>query len=322
MDIPWEDVRIFLAVAEAGSVSGAARQLRVGQPTVSRRLSLLEHRLGATLFRRSVKGVALTADGERLVPAARKMAEWAGEVGRVAESPGQGPRGLVRVTAPPHLSHDFLAPFAGMLAAREPGIRLEVLSSIELLDLARGEADLALRTRPPADPDLVLVRTFTFEARVYVSAALAARLPRRPTIAQVPWIAWAPPYDAVSPNPELRALAPGLVPAFTSDNFLVHLAAAEAGVGAVALVLPRHPLLRPRALVPLPIDLGPHGRAALHLVCARSALDIPRVRRVADLLVAELERTERDGGAARAPASRSPPPRRPRKGRPRAAPRS
>lgn len=294
MDIPWEDVRIFLAVAEAGSVSGAARALRVGQPTVSRRLALLEHRLGAALFRRSVKGVALTAEGERLVPAARKMAEWAGEVGRVAESPGQGPRGLVRVTATPHVSHDLLAPFAGWLAEREPGLRLEVLSSIEHLDLARGEADLALRTRPPAQADLILVGSYTFQARVYVSEALAARLPHRPTLAQIPWIAWAPPFDAVPPNPQLRELVPGYTPAFTSDNYLVHVAAAEAGAGAIAMVLPRHGLMRRRALVPLPVDLGPHGRATLHLVCARSALDIPRVRRVADLLVAELERAEQD----------------------------
>lgn len=301
MDIPWEDVRIFLAVAEAGSVSGAARALRVGQPTVSRRLALLEHRVGAALFRRSVRGVALTAEGERLVPAARKMAEWAGEVGRVAESPGQGPRGLVRVTAAPQVSHDLLAPFAALVAARAPGIRLEVLSSVEFLDLARGEADLALRGRPPTDPDLVLVRSFEFRARVYVAEALAARLPRRPALAELPWIAWAPPYDAVPPNPQLRALAPGLVPAFTSDNFLVHVAAAEAGVGAVAVVLPSHPLLRRRALVPLEVDLGEHGRAPLHLVCARSALDIPRVRRVADLLVAVLEEAEAGGAAAKAP---------------------
>jgi DNA-binding transcriptional LysR family regulator len=309
MDIPWEDVRIFLAVAESGSVSGAARALRVGQPTVSRRLALLEHRLGAALFRRSVRGVALTAEGERLVPAARKMAEWAGEVGRVAESPGHGPRGLVRVTATPHVSHDLLAPFAGWLAEREPGLRLEVLSSIEHLDLARGEADLALRSRAPSQADLILVGSYAFQARVYVSESLAARLPRRPALADLPWIAWAPPFDAVPPNPQLRELVPGYTPAFTSDNYLVHIAAAEAGAGAVALVLPRHRLMRRRALVPLPVDLGPHGRATLHLVCARSALDIPRVRRVADLLVAELERAEReerdDRGAAREPSRRA-----------------
>lgn len=294
MDIPWEDVRIFLAVAEAGSVSGAARALRVGQPTVSRRVAQLEHRLGAALFRRSVKGVALTAEGERLVAPARKMAEWAGEVGRVAESPGQGPRGLVRVTATPYVSHDLLAPFAGWLAEHEPGLRLEVLSSIEHLDLVRGEADLALRSRPPAQADLVLVGSYTFQARVYASEALAARLPRRPALSEIPWIAWPPPYDAVPPNPQLRELVPGYTPAFTSDNYLVHVAAAEAGAGAIAMVLPRHRLVRRRALVPLAVDLGPHGRGTLHLVCARSALDIPRVRRVADLLVAELERAEQD----------------------------
>lgn len=290
MDIAWEDVQLFLAVAEAGSLSRAAKALRIGQPTVSRRLAALEYRLGAQLFRRSVEGAALTSAGERLVAPARRMAEWAGEVGRVAESPTQAPRGLVRVTASPFMSHDFLAPFAGWLSQKEPGLRLEVLSAMEYLDLARGEADLALRGKPPAQADLALVHQKTFGAGVYVSRALAARLPKKPKLAEVPWLAWAPPWDTLAPNPQLRALMPDFTPSFTTDNFLVMLAAAEAGAGAIVLTLPQHRFARHRDLVPLPVELGPYSKATQYLVCARSALDIPRVRRVADLLVAELDR--------------------------------
>lgn len=290
MDIPWEDVQLFLAVAEAGSLSRAAKALRLGQPTVSRRLAALEYRLGAQLFRRSVQGATLTGAGERLVAPAKRMAEWAGEVGRVAESPSQAPRGLVRVTASPFVAHDFLAPFSGWLSQKAPGLRLEVLSGMEYLDLARGEADLALRAKPPAQPELTVVREVTFGVCAYVSRALAARLPRRPKLADLPWLAWAPPWDTLPPNPQLRALLPDFAPTFTSDNFLVLIAAAEAGTGAIAMSVPKHRFARPRDLVPLPIDLGPYSRSTLYLVCARSALDIPRVRRVADLLVAELDR--------------------------------
>src|SRR5512140_280737 len=99
MDTPWDDVRLFLAVAETGSLSGAAQRLRIGQPTVSRRLAALEYSMGAKLFLRSVNGASLTVAGERLLAPARKMAEWAGEVGRAAESTDQSPRGLVRVTS-------------------------------------------------------------------------------------------------------------------------------------------------------------------------------------------------------------------------------
>ena len=293
MDIPWEDVRLFLAVAETGSVSGAARRLRLGQPTVSRRLAALERALGEALFRRSVSGTALTAAGERLLVPARRMAEWAGEVGRTAERAGGAPQGLVRVTAPPIVAYDFLAPFAAWLSRTHPGLRLEVLAAMHYLDLARGEADLALRPREPKQPELALVHTLELAHAVHVARALARRLPRRPELAEIPWITWSPPYEDLPPNPQLAELVPGHVPTFTSDQILVQLAAAEAGAGAMVLPRIRHRFSRASSLVPLAVELGPYAKGALHLVAARSALDIPRVRLVADLVVAELRRVER-----------------------------
>ena len=73
----------------------------------------------------------------------------------------------------------------------------------------------------------------------------------------------------------------------------MQLAAAEAGVGAIVLPLLRHRFSRPTALVPARVDLGPFARGALHLVCARSALDVPRIRLVAQLIEAELRGVER-----------------------------
>lgn len=290
MDIPWDAVRLFLAIAEEGSVSAAARRLRMTQPTLSRRLRELEDAVGEALFRRSVSGTALTTAGERLLAPARRMAEWAGEVGRAADRAGGGPQGLVRVTAPPLVAHDFLAPFAAWLAAREPGLRLEVLSTTAYLDLARGEADLALRGRRPGQPELTVVHTVEVANAPHAAPELAGRLPRRPRLEELPWIAWAPPYQDLPPNPQLAALAPGHLPAFTSDDILVQLAAAEAGAGVMVLPRIRHRFSRQTRLVPLPVDLGPHARGQMHLVAPRSALDVPRIRRVADLLVAEMKR--------------------------------
>lgn len=288
MDIPWEDLRLYLAVAETGSLSGAARRLRIGQPTVSRKLAALEYQLGCSLFRRSVEGAVLTSAGERLLGPARKMAEWAGEAGRVAERRDEAPSGLVRVTAPPFVCFDFLAPFAGWLRHKQPGIRLELLSSVSYLDLHRGEADLALRFRPPAQAELKKVATRVHDNGVFVAKSLAARLPKRPRIGDLPWVAWAPPFEDLPPNPQLRALAPDVVPVFTSDNFLINLAAAEAGVGAIVLPREAHRFSRASRLVLLPVDLGQHARSETHLVCARSALDVPRIRLVAELLATEL----------------------------------
>lgn len=290
MDIPWDDVRLFLAVAETGSVSAAARRLRLGQPTVSRRLAALEYALGAKLFRRSVEGTALTTAGERLLSPARKMAEWAAEVDRASESRDRELRGQVRVTAAPGLAFEFVAPFAAVLKQRHPGLRLEVLASMQNLDMVRGEADLALRIRPATQPELVTVESLRFPNAVFVAKELAAKLPRKPRLADVPWVAWAPPWDSMPPNPQLEAAIPGFTPAFASDSFLVNLGAAEAGLGAIILGRVRHRFSRPTRLVPLNIDLGPFNQGELHLVAAKSALDIPRVRIVAELLVQELKR--------------------------------
>ncbi len=267
-------------------MSAAAKRLKVGQPTISRRLQFLESEVGAPLFRRSVAGAHLTAAGERLVPHARKMAEWAAELERAAGAAESKPQGLVRVTAPPGVAFDFLAPFAGWLQRSQPGLRLEVLSTISYLDLSRGEAELALRMRP--SPDLVTVASLTTRVAVHVSKSYAATLGKKPKLEALRWISWAPPFEDTPPAPQLRALIPNFVPAFTSDSFLVQMQAAYSGVGAMVLGTARSRHSPPRPLVPLDLPLGPYGKAELHLVATRSALEIPRVRAVAELLAEEL----------------------------------
>ena len=288
MDIPWDDLQVFLAVAEGRSMSAAARRLRLGQPTVSRRVAALEHRLGYALFRRNVEGVLLTAAGDRLLAPARRMAEWAGEVTRASSSVDHKPEGLVRITAPPGVAWDFVAPFAAWLHHKHRAIRLEVLSDTRFFDLGRGEADLALRTKPANQADLVTVASFEHANAIFGAKDYVARLARRASLSDLDWICWAPPYEDLAPNPQLATLVPGFVPAFTSDSFLVQRQAAEAGLGVMALGDWRHRFARPTSLVPLKFDLGPHARSATHLVCAKSALEIPRVRLVAEALAAEL----------------------------------
>jgi DNA-binding transcriptional LysR family regulator len=290
LDISWEDLRLFLGVAEAGSLSAAARVLRVGQPTVSRRLAELEDTLGYALFRRHAGGARLTAAGERLLAPARKMAEWAGEAARTAAQGQTAPEGVVRVAAPPGVGFDFVAPFAAWLRGKHPRIRLEVLTGVHHLDLARGDADLALRTRAPTSEDLTVVTTLRHENAVVATREYAAKLPRRYGFADVGWVAWAPPFEDVPPNPQLEALIPDFRPTFTADNYLVLLRAVECGLGATVLGQVRHRFARTTPLVPLALELGPHAHGEMHLVCAKSSLDISRVRRVAELLEEELRR--------------------------------
>lgn len=295
MNLPWDQIQLFLAVAETGSLSAASKRLGVGQPTVTRRLQQLEHDLGYALFRRHANGVSPTSEGERLLEPARRMAQWAGEVTRTAAKADGAPSGVVRVTAPPGVAFDFLAPFAAWLATEHPKLRLEVLSAVEYLDLARGEADLALRFRaPPPGGDLISAASLRHPVAAFVSERYRRSLPENFTASDIAWICWAPPFEQVPPNPQLEALVPGFKRAFTSDNYLVQLRAAEQGVGAMVLGNLRH-RFSSSTLVPLDLDLGPHAFAELHLVAAKSALDISRVRTVAHLMAEALGMSPADG---------------------------
>jgi DNA-binding transcriptional LysR family regulator len=124
-----------------------------------------------------------------------------------------------------------------------------------------------------------------------VSKSYATKLPRKPRIADLDWIAWAPPFEDVTPNPELAAAIPDFRPAFTSDNYLVQWRACEAGLGAMIAARVRHRFSMPSTIVPLETDLGPYATSTLSLVCAKSALAVPRVRVVADLIAAEFARS-------------------------------
>lgn len=288
MNDSWDDVRVFLAIAEAGSLGKAARALGVAQPTMSRRLSELETSYGFRLFRRTATGVLLTPRAERLVAPARKMAEWATEMKRAVDDPRGAPKGVVRVTAAPGVAVDFVGPFAGALKRKHPGIVLEVLSAVNLLDLSRGEADLAIRNVSRTTGDLVQLAVLEQEVAFFAASEYAAALPKGYGYGDVDFVAWSPPFDSLPPNPQLAAAVPGFTPSFTSDNFLVQVAAAEAGLGAIALSRTGHRYSRKTGLVPLDLDLGPSAKARIALVAARSALSIPRVRLVADMLIAEL----------------------------------
>lgn len=289
--IPWDDVQLFLAVAEAGSLSGAARLLRTTQPTVSRRIAELEETLGEPLFVRAVDGVSPTSFAERLLEPARRMAESAAELTRAAEGAETAPQGVVRITAPPGIAFDVGAPFAAWLRAKLPAVRLEIVSTVAYLDLARREADLALRLAAPTTRDLVTLAQLDLTVGAFASPAYARSLPKKYGPADVAWIGWAPPFEHLAPNPQLAALIPGFSPVFTSDDYLVQLRAAEAGIGALFLARVTHRFAR-RALVELDIDLG-DIKSTLHLVAAKSALAIPRVRAVAELLAKEIEGAER-----------------------------
>ena len=287
MNLRWDDLRLFLAVHEQGSLSGAARMLKLGQPTLSRRIAELEETVGEALFDRKSQGARLTATGQKLLPAVQSMAEWASEAALSVTTQAHLPEGKVRIAAPPGIAYEIIAPLAVEIRRQHPKIWIEVLSGIETLNLGRGEADLSLRTRKPTDDDLVCVDGVSSTMRAYVSAAYAEKLPAKPTLADLDWICWAAPYDSIQGNQELSAQIPNFKPAFTSDDFNVQVAACKAGVGAMVLPQVLHHyagLHELDSLQELDIDLGPAAVGSLYLVCHKRHRHLPKVQLVMDFI--------------------------------------
>jgi molybdate transport repressor ModE-like protein len=152
----WNDLRHFLAVARYGSTLAAARALGLSQSTVHRRLAELERRLGRDLVERHPTGYRLTETGRTLLPAAEAVERAVLALEQQSEHLGADPTGIVRLTCPePLVSRIAENGLLDRFQARHPGLSVEFVMSDRYLDLARGEADVALRSGEPMDPDLV-----------------------------------------------------------------------------------------------------------------------------------------------------------------------
>ena len=290
MKLRWDDLRLFLVVYEQGSLSGAARVLKLGQATLSRRIAELEESIGETLFERNNQGISLTTTGLKLLPASQRMAEWANEAELSVKKQTYLPEGKVRIAAPPGIAYEVLVPLAVKIRQQFSQIQIEILSGVETLNLGRGEADLSLRTSKPTAIDLVCVDEVASTLHVYVSKAYAAQLPSHPGLADLDWICWAAPYDNLQINQALKQLISNFKPAFTSDDFLVQIAACKAGAGAMVLpeVLHRYTSLHKlQELHELDIDLGPEAVGILYLVCHKRHRYLPKVQLVVDFISRE-----------------------------------
>ena len=143
--LDWDDIRYFLAVARDGSLSRAAGTLGVTQPTVGRRISALQRRLGATLFTPSGSGRTLSPSGRRLLPHAERMELEGLAAERVSSGRDEGLRGKVKITASEWLIGSVLGPMLRPFLALHAELELELIADVRHLSLAHREADVALR---------------------------------------------------------------------------------------------------------------------------------------------------------------------------------
>ena len=147
----WDDVRIFLAVARAGQILGAARRLELNHATVSRRVAALEDSLGAKLFRRLTTGSELTPAGERFLAVAERME--ADMIAARSELAGgdEAISGTVRIGAPDGFGVAFLASRLGALTAQHRDLKVLLVPEPRSFSQSRREADIAITTVRPSE---------------------------------------------------------------------------------------------------------------------------------------------------------------------------
>lgn len=144
----WDDLRVFLALAREGSLTGAARRMRAGVATVSRRIERFEAALGVPLFLRHQSGYSLTDQGMALLPRAEAAEEALAGLRREAGEQDQI-RGHVRIASIESLITPLLVSALAPLMGAHPGLDVEILFSTQAVNLHRRDADLALRMLRP-----------------------------------------------------------------------------------------------------------------------------------------------------------------------------
>jgi DNA-binding transcriptional LysR family regulator len=154
-EFDWNLIKSFLAVAEGGSLSAAARALTSSQPTIGRHIGELEQSLKITLFERTANGMALTDAGSQLLENARRIANETASFSLAATGRSQEIAGTVRVTASEIVSHFLLPPIVRRLREAEPQLQIEIVSSNAVQNLLTRDADIAVRMVEPAQAELI-----------------------------------------------------------------------------------------------------------------------------------------------------------------------
>jgi DNA-binding transcriptional LysR family regulator len=279
----WQDLRHFATLAREGSLSAAARRLKVDHATVARRVASLEAALGLKLVDRRARTYALTADGRNIARIAERMAEIAFDLDRVARGAQVGLAGPVSISAPPTLAASLIAPRLAELHAAHPGIRVRLIGEKRSASLSRREADVAVRLSRPTEPNLVARRVGRLAFALYASPAFL-RAHRSPDYR---FIAYDETMETAPQERWLQRVAGERPVVLRASDLEVQREAAKAGLGIAAL--PRFFGDREPGLQALEEDRSKIARE-VWLVVHRDLQRAPLVRAVLDFLAGCLGR--------------------------------
>ena len=284
----WNDLRFFLAVAREGSTLAAAKVLDVSQPTVQRRLSALEESVKRKLVEHHPTGYQLTEFGKSLLPHAEDVERSIAALQRQLMSGGQELSGTLRVTCPEGMASRLLAPLIESFRAKYPELRVDLIMTDRRLDLAKGEAEVAVRMYDPGDESLIARKVADAPWAIYASRTYIKRYgrpQRQEDLDHHAVIEFSGEMAQIQASRWLRSAAPRATVAARGNSMLGVLAAVKSGAG----------------LAPLPILLGggeedlepllgpiPEIESKIYIVMHSDLRRTARVRAFCDFVAAEI----------------------------------
>ena len=288
----WDKLRIFHAVASAGSFTHAGQMLTLSQSAVSRQISALEEEITTPLFQRHARGLTLTDEGELLYTAVSDVLARLAEVEEALKNVQEAPRGTLKITASHGIGTYWLLPRLEEFLIECPEVEVHLVMEDRELDLAQREADLAIRMRAPVQADLIQRKLFAVHYHMYGSkqyleghgtpqtiedlgdhTIIAYGETAAPEIRDINWL-----LDVTK-----RVTKPGAKGRFVRINNVTGiLQATEAGIGLAAV--PDYVAAeRPHLVRVLPEIPGPTFE--VHLVYADALRQSKRVAAFRDFLV-------------------------------------
>lgn len=277
----WNDLRIFLAVARAGTLGGAAKRLGQTQPTMGRHIRRLEQDLGQTLFQRTSDGFVLTDEGAAALAHAERIEEETIAFERQVAGQGEQLEGTLRVSSSDWFGVYVLTPLFADFILAHPRVTIDLVTDARPFSLARREADIVFRARPVDEPEVVQRRLIHINYALY--AAKGARHPvagdgfsvvtMDAVVGELPDVNW------------LRHMLPHAHTSFRSSNRDAQAQMCAAGAGLA--VLPR--LVGDSRPGLTPVDLGeaPPGRD-IWIGYHRDLRRLARLRALVDAMVQRL----------------------------------
>lgn len=229
----WDLFAAYLAVCRTSSLSAAARQLGLSQPTVRRQIEALESLIGATLFTRSATGLIPVAGHAALMAQAEAMESAAQSFARLASAAADTVAGAVRISCSRVYGVEILPPILSALTARWPDLELELVLTNDVSNLLRRDADIAVRLTPPQQEALIARKVAPMRVGLFASPTLAKHLEGLdfPALAATGKMIGQDRDETLAAGLRQLGLTPPTRTVFRSDDDLAQIAAIRAGIG-------------------------------------------------------------------------------------------